>query len=81
MWVSSGLLTDSQDDRASPWDVVAIVLQVVGPMDRLTVYLAVGGANVIPLARVLPMKILSLPWSLAVLVRWSSAALVSIGRR
>jgi len=45
MWVSSGLLTDSQDDRASPWDVVAIVLQVVGPMDRLTVYLAVGGGK------------------------------------
>src|SRR5579863_3218494 len=32
--VSSSLLTDSQDERTSPWHVVAIVLQVVGAMDR-----------------------------------------------
>jgi hypothetical protein len=39
MRVSFSLLTDSQNDGASPWDVVAIVLQVVGAMDRLIVYL------------------------------------------
>ena len=42
MRVSFSLLTDSQDDGASPWQVVAIVFQVVGAMDRLTMYVAEG---------------------------------------
>src|SRR5271165_2168787 len=49
--VSFSLLTDSQNDGASPWDVVAIVLQVVGAMDRLIMYLAVGGSKVHPPGR------------------------------
>ena len=49
MGVSSSLLTDSQDDGASPWDVVAIVLQVVGAMDRLIMYVAEGGSKRHPL--------------------------------
>jgi hypothetical protein len=51
MGVSSSLLTDSQDDGASPWRVVAIVLQVVGVMDRLMMYLAEGGSKRHPLGR------------------------------
>src|SRR5271157_4174108 len=51
MRVSFSLLTDSQDDGASPWDVVAIVLQVVGTMDRLVMYLAEGGSKRHPLGR------------------------------
>ena len=51
MRVSFSLLTDSQDDRASPWDVVAIVLQVVGAMNRLMMYLAKGGSKRHPLSR------------------------------
>ena len=51
MGVSSSLLTDSQDDGASPWRVVAIVLQVVGAMDRLMMYLAEGGSKRHPLGR------------------------------
>ena len=45
MGVSSSLLTDSQDDGASPWHVVAIVLQVVGAMERLMMYVAEGGSK------------------------------------
>jgi hypothetical protein len=45
MGVSSSLLTDSQDDRASPWQVVAIVFQVVGAMDRLMMYVPEGGSK------------------------------------
>ena len=51
MRVSFSLLTDSQDDGASPWDVVAIVLQVVGAMDRLMMYVAEGGSKRHPLGR------------------------------
>jgi len=51
MRVSFGLLTDSQDDGASPWDVVAIVLQVVGAMDRLRMEVAEGGSKRPPLGR------------------------------
>jgi hypothetical protein len=40
--VSFSLLTDSQHDGASPWDVVARVLQVVGATDRLMMYVAEG---------------------------------------
>jgi hypothetical protein len=43
MGVSSSLLTDPHDDGASPWHVVAIVLQVVGAMDRLMMYVTEGG--------------------------------------
>ena len=50
MRVSFSLLTDSQDDGASPWDVVAIVLQVVGAMDRLMMYVAEGGSKCHPLS-------------------------------
>jgi len=45
MRVSFSLLTDSLDDGASPWDVVAIVLQVFGAMDRLMMYVAEGGCK------------------------------------
>lgn len=45
MGVSSSLLTDSQDDGPSPRHVVAIVLQVVGAMDRLMMYVAEGGSK------------------------------------
>ena len=41
--MSFSLLTNSQDDGASPWDVVPIVLQVVGPVDGLMTYVAEGG--------------------------------------
>jgi hypothetical protein len=51
MRVSFSLLTDSQDDGASPGDVVAIVLQVVGAMDRLMMYVAEGGSKRHPLGR------------------------------
>ena len=51
MRVSLSLLTDSQDDGASPWDVVAIVLQVIDAMDRLMIYVAEGGRNRHPLDR------------------------------
>jgi len=51
MGVSSSLLTDSQDDGASPWHVVAIVLQVVCAMDRLMMYVAEGGSKRHPLGR------------------------------
>ena len=51
MGVSSSLLTDSQDDGASPWHVVAIVLQVVGAMDRLMMYVTEGGSKRHPLGR------------------------------
>ena len=50
MRVSLSLLTDSQDDGASPWDVVAIVLQVVGA-NRLMMYVAEGGSKRHPLGR------------------------------
>jgi hypothetical protein len=43
--VSFSLLTDSQDDRASPWDVVPIVLQLTDAMDRLMMYEAEGGSK------------------------------------
>src|ERR1700751_1363880 len=49
--VSFSLLTDSQDDGASPWHVVAIVLQVICTMDRLVMYGAEGGSNGHPLGR------------------------------
>jgi len=49
--VSSSLLTDSQDERTSPWHVVAIVLQVVGAMDRLMMYVVEGGSKRHPLGR------------------------------
>jgi hypothetical protein len=45
MRVSFSLLTDSQDDGASPWQVVAIVFQVGRAMDRLTMYVAEGGSK------------------------------------
>ena len=51
MRVSSSLLTESQDDGASPWHVVAIVLQVFGALDGLTMYLAEGGSKHHPLGR------------------------------
>jgi hypothetical protein len=51
MGVSSSLLTDSQDDGASPWHVVAIVLQVAGAMNRLMMYVAEGGSKRHPLGR------------------------------
>ena len=51
MRVSFSLPIDSQDDGASPWDVVAIVLQVVGAMDRLMMYVAEGGSKRHPLGR------------------------------
>ena len=49
MGVSSSLPADSQDDGASPWQVVAIVFHVVGAMDRLTMYVAEGGSKRHPL--------------------------------
>jgi hypothetical protein len=49
MRVSFSLLTDSQDDGASPWQVVAIVFQVVGATDRLMMYVAEGGSKRHPL--------------------------------
>jgi hypothetical protein len=45
MRVSSSLLTDSQDDGASPRQVVAIVFQVGRAMDRLMLYVAEGGSK------------------------------------
>src|SRR5271166_3811143 len=51
MGVSSGLLTDSQDDGAGQGHVVAIVLQVVGAMDRLITYVAEGGSKRHPFGR------------------------------
>jgi hypothetical protein len=81
MRVSFSLLTDSQDGGASPWNVVAIVLQAVGAMDRLMMYVAEGGANVIHLVGALPMKDLFLPQNSAVPVSWFSAVFVLIDRR
>ena len=49
--VRSSLLTDSQDGGASPWNVVCIVVQVVGAMDRLMMYVAEGGCKRHPLGR------------------------------
>ena len=51
MGVSSSLLTESQDDGASPWHVVAIVLQIVCALDRLMMYVAKGGSKRHPLGR------------------------------
>jgi hypothetical protein len=51
MRVSFSLLTDSLDDGASPWDVVAIVLQVFGATDRLKMGVAEGGCKRHPLVR------------------------------
>ena len=51
MGVSSSLLTDSPDDGASPWHVVAEVLHVVGAIDRLMMYVAKGGSKRHPLGR------------------------------
>jgi hypothetical protein len=51
MWVSFSLPIDSQDDGASPWDAVAIELQVVGAMDRFMMYVADGGSKRHPLGR------------------------------
>lgn len=51
MRVSFNLLTNSQDDGTSPWDVVAVGLQAVGTMDRLGTYLAEGGSKRHPLHR------------------------------
>ena len=51
MRVSFGLLTDSLDDGAGPWDVLAIVLQVVGALGRLMMYVAEGGSKRNPLGR------------------------------
>jgi len=51
MRVSFSLLTDSLDDGASPWDVVAVVLQVVGALGRLLMYVAEGGSKRHPLGR------------------------------
>jgi hypothetical protein len=51
MGVSSSLLTESQDDGASPWHVVAIVLQVFGALDGLMMYLAERGSKHHPLGR------------------------------
>jgi len=45
MRVRFSLLTDSQDDRTSPRDVSAKVLQVVGAMDRLMMYVTEGAAD------------------------------------
>ena len=49
MRVSFSLLTNSQDDRASPWQVVAIVFQVVGARDRLMMYVPEGRSKRHPL--------------------------------
>jgi len=49
--VSFGLLTDSQDGGANPWDAVAIGLQVVAAMGRLMMYVAEGGSKRHPLGR------------------------------
>ena len=51
MGVSSSLLADSQDDGAGPGRVVAVVLQVVGAMDCLMMYLSEGGSKRHPLGR------------------------------
>ena len=51
MRVRFSLLIDSQDDGASPWDVVAIVLQVVGAVDRLMMHVAEVGSKRQPLGR------------------------------
>ena len=48
MGVSSGLLTDSHDDGASPRNVVAIVLQAGGTVDRLMCG-AIGGSKCHPI--------------------------------
>ena len=45
MRVRFSLLTDSLDDRTSPRDVSAKVLQVVGAMDRLMMYVTEGAAD------------------------------------
>ena len=58
MRVSFGLLTDSQDGGASPWDVVATVLQVVAAMGRLMMYVAEGGSKCDPLGRSAADKVL-----------------------
>ena len=50
MRVSPSLLSDSQDDGASPWDALQIVLQVPDATNRLTRYLAVGEGRRAPLA-------------------------------
>jgi hypothetical protein len=51
MRVSFSLLTDSQDDGASPWDLAAIVLKGVASMDRLMMYGADGGSKRHPIGR------------------------------
>ena len=51
MRVSFGLLTDSLDDGAGPRDVLAIVLQVVGALGRLMMYVGEGGSKGHPLGR------------------------------
>ena len=49
MRVSFSLLTDSQDDGASVWDMVPIVLQFINAMDRLMMFEAEGGRKRGPL--------------------------------
>ena len=49
MRVSLGLLGNSQNGGASPWDVVAVVLQVIGGWNSWIMYPAVGRSQ--PLAR------------------------------
>ena len=80
MRVSFSLLTDSQDDGASPWDA-AIVLQVVGAMDGLMMDVAEGGSKRHPLRRSAADKVRVLPQNSAVPVSWFSTALVLIDRR
>lgn len=59
MRVSFSLLTDSLNDGASPWDVVAIVLQVVGAMDRLMMYVVVGWSKRHPVGRSAAVPVLA----------------------
>ena len=76
MRVSFSLLTDSQDDGASPWDVAAIVPQVVGTMDRLMIYVAEGGSKRHPLGRSDFDEVLVFAKNSAVPASWFSRALV-----
>ena len=43
MRVSFSLLTNSQDDGASPWNMTAVVLEVIGAMTRLMMCLGISG--------------------------------------
>ena len=80
MRVSFSLLTDSQDDGASPWHVVAIVLEVVGAIDRLMLYVAVGGSKLDPFGRSAADEVLVFAQNSAIRMSWCTV-LVLIDRR